>query len=486
MGRRGRERGGVDGRQASRDAAPTSRRAARQAARAGRGGVATTLLSILLTLVLAVAAGAGGAALATHWFPLASADAAQPHSAQLLSAATQPQQALSAPVRTCSIRPETEAPAALDFHGLIVDAQTGEVLFEENPEGTHPTASVMKLVTSTSALVTLGPDYRIPTRVYPGNVPGSVVIVGGGDVTLKSSATSYYEGATASLAELAAAVEAAGGATSVGYDTSVFGGDPWHPTWEQKERTDGYISPITALMTDAGRTDPNNMYSPRTTSPAQDAAADFASAVGAPLDDAVFVEPGSEPIAEVWSQPVSELVEYVLVDSDNVVAEALARLVAIERGTGNTFEAVDAAADASLEELGLDASTFVGADGSGMSRDNRASASLIVSLVEAIHTDTDGLGFLIDFLPENSLTGTLKDRLGTVPAGAIKAKTGWIDQVFALAGTMTAEDGTELIFAIFVPVENPDGSQITGLGNRNALDAIAAATWSCGATLSNY
>lgn len=431
-------------------------------------------------------AGLGGAVAASVWRTEAAIEPGIPREAHALALPALPEDELNAPVRTCSIRGVTGASAALDFHGLVVDAQTGEVLFEEQPDGTHPTASVMKLVTTISALVTLGPDYRIPTRVYPGTVPGSVVIVGGGDVTLMSSSSSYYTGATASLEGLAAAVNAADGATAVGYDTSLFGGKPWHATWEDKERRDGYISPITALMTDASRTSPNDIYSPRTNTPAEDAAADFASAVGAPLDESIQIRPGSEPIAEVWSQPVSELVEYVLVDSDNVVAEALARLVAIERGTGNTFAAVDAAAEQSLAELGLDVATFEGADGSGMSRDNRASSTLIVDLLELIDTDQHGLGFLLDFLPENQLTGTLRLRLDTVPAGMITAKTGWIDQVYALAGVMEAEDGRELIFAIFVPVADPDGAQHVSVGNRGALDDIATAIWSCGGSLSNY
>ncbi|KAB1644816.1 D-alanyl-D-alanine carboxypeptidase/D-alanyl-D-alanine-endopeptidase [Gulosibacter chungangensis] len=453
--------------------------------RSRAAGIGRFLLGSVLTLALAAGAGLGGAAAATHWRTEAAVEHTEAPSAQLLEAATQPTAELSSPVRTCSIRDVTGSSAALDFHGLIIDADTNEVLFEERPEGTHPTASVMKLVTSVSALTTLGPDYRIPTRVYPGTEPGSVVIVGGGDVTLKSGTTSYYTGATASLQELTDAVNAAGGATAVGFDTSLYGGDAWHETWDDKERRDGYISPITALMTDAGRTSANSIYSPRTNTPAEDAAADFAGALGATVDTSIQIKPGSEPIAEVWSQPVSELVEYVLVDSDNVVAETLARLVAIERGTGDTFAAVDAGAEQSLAELGIDAAGFEGADGSGMSRDNRASASLIVEILQLINGNQDDLGFLLDFLPENALTGTLKDRLAAVPAGAITAKTGWIDQVYALAGVMEAADGEQLIFAIFVPVANPDGSQTVGIANRNALDAIAAATWDCGGSLSN-
>lgn len=450
-----------------------------------QGGMLRRLIGAAVIAVLGIGSAAGGALAAQELRVEPPAEDLAPRPAQLLEAAAQPEAALAAAPRTCSVDGETADPAALDFHGLVLDNETGEVLFQRDPTGTHPTASVMKLITTTSALVTLGPDTRIPTRVYPGDQPGSVVIVGGGDPTLKSSTTSYYSGATASVLDLAAAVQGAGGATAVGYDSSVFGGEAWHPSWNDSDRRDGYVTPITGLMTDAGRENPAQIYSERSRTPDQDAAAAFADALGASVDPGIGIEPGSEPIAEVWSQPVSELVDYVLLDSDNVVAEALARLVAIERGTGNTFDAISEAADASLAELGVEAPGFHGADGSGLSRDNRASSLTIIEVLQRMQEDPELAG-LMDLLPRNRIDGTLKDRLPGVTEGAITAKTGWIDQVYSLAGTMEAEDGTELLFAIFTPVADSDGSAKAGVANRNQLDAIATAVWHCGGRLSNY
>ena len=62
-----------------------------------------------------------------------------------------------------------------------------------------------------SALAVLGPDTRIATTVVAGDAPGSVVLVGGGDLTLSrlpSGQESVYAGA-AHLDHLAAQVEAA-------------------------------------------------------------------------------------------------------------------------------------------------------------------------------------------------------------------------------------------------------------------------------------
>jgi D-alanyl-D-alanine carboxypeptidase/D-alanyl-D-alanine-endopeptidase (penicillin-binding protein 4) len=392
----------------------------------------------------------------------------------------------AAPPRTCSIDDFVTADDALDFHGIVQRADTGEVLFERQPEAATPTASVMKLVTAVTALTALGPDTRLPTRVYPGDVAGSVVIVGGGDVTLKSGEQSYYTDATASVSQLADAVEAAGGASRVGVDDSLFTGDTWQPSWNDADRLDGSTAAVSALMVDAGRSNATAEYSTRTLTPTQDAADAFADALGATVDDTVGIEPGSEPIAEVWSPTIRELVDTMLLDSDNVIAESLARLVAIEQGTGSDFAAIDEAQRDVLDGLGVSTAGFVGADGSGLSRDNRASAETIVDLLDLIAADTDGLGTLRESLPENMVSGTLETRIPTVPDGAIEAKTGFTDQVYGLAGFVTLPDGSELTFAMFVTVDDPEAdTQVTSRANRDALDATAAAVYECGLDLGN-
>ncbi|WP_125106842.1 D-alanyl-D-alanine carboxypeptidase/D-alanyl-D-alanine-endopeptidase [Gulosibacter massiliensis] len=388
--------------------------------------------------------------------------------------------------RTCSIADDVTSSAALDFHGIVERADTGEVLFARQEDEATPTASVMKLVTAVTAVSTLGADTRLPTTVYPGTEAGSVVLVGGGDPTLKSQTTSYYAQATASVAELADAVTAAGGATTVSYDDSLFTGDTWQPSWNDADRVDGSTSAISALMIDAGRADPTTEYSPRTLTPSEDAADAFAAALGADVDDTIGIEPDSEPIAEVWSPTVEQLVETMLLDSDNVIAEVLARLVAIELGAGSDFDAVDAGQQLALDALDVSTAGFVGADGSGLSRDNRGSAATIVGLLELIDAGDDGLGILRDYLPENMQSGTLEQRINGVPDGAVQAKTGYTDQVYALAGFMVLPEGVQLTFALFVAVPNPEtDATTTTITNRNALDAAATAIYNCGIELTN-
>ncbi len=75
----------------------------------------------------------------------------------------------------------------------VIDAKTGQDLFSENSEKLMIPASVLKIVTSATALEILGADYRFKTRIgYKGSIShneltGDLVIISGGDPTLGSS-----------------------------------------------------------------------------------------------------------------------------------------------------------------------------------------------------------------------------------------------------------------------------------------------------------
>ena len=458
--------------------------------------LATRLVGFALAGALALgggfAAGAAGFAAAAPAF----AGTSEVLPAKSLGAVREapPEPAAAEPMRTCSIEDVASAAGALDFHGVVVDSQSGEAIYERKAADAVPTASVMKLLTTTAAMQVLGPDFRIPTRVYAGSEPGSVVIVGGGDVTLASTDTgagSYYSGATATLADLAVQTRTAWASdpslsgtplTQVLVDKSAFSGPEWQPTWSQADRTDGYISPISALMVDGGRQNPASLVSPRTDDPSGAAAGAFATRLGATTAGASGTVPeGATLLAEVWSQPVSELVHYALIDSDNNVAEMLSRLVAIEQGVGTDFAAIQASTSQALSTLGLDTDGLVLADGSGLSADNRVPPELVAELLQTISQPDIAASQMLDDLPASGQTGTLQTRLTSlgVPPGAITAKTGWINEVYGLAGYMTAADGSRLTFAFFVV------GAVTP-ANRDALDTIAARAYSCGASLANW
>ncbi|MEY4993782.1 MAG: hypothetical protein RIS82_904, partial [Actinomycetota bacterium] len=113
-------------------------------------------------------------------------------------------------VRACSVAELAQDPRLATLSATVLNADTNEVLFDRNGTTPAATASVMKVVTASAALLTLGPNYRIDTRVYADPAePGTIILVGGGDVTLSRTAAgqqSVYRDAP-KLSTLAVAVK---------------------------------------------------------------------------------------------------------------------------------------------------------------------------------------------------------------------------------------------------------------------------------------
>jgi D-alanyl-D-alanine carboxypeptidase/D-alanyl-D-alanine-endopeptidase (penicillin-binding protein 4) len=135
----------------------------------------------------------------------------------------------------------TSATTRAAFWGIqIVDAGSGQTLYELNPERFFVPASNTKLFTTALALARLGPDFTFRTRVLAesapdaqGRIRGSLVLAGGGDPNLSGRAIPYRMGSPAgnplaALDDLADQV-AARGVKRV--DGDIVGDDTWY-VWE--------------------------------------------------------------------------------------------------------------------------------------------------------------------------------------------------------------------------------------------------------------
>jgi D-alanyl-D-alanine carboxypeptidase/D-alanyl-D-alanine-endopeptidase (penicillin-binding protein 4) len=396
-------------------------------------------------------------------------------------------------LKTCSVAQAAADKRLGTLEAQVLDAKTGQVLFDRNGGTPAPTASVMKTITAAATLAALGPDATLSTTVVKGSQPGQVVLVGGGDPTLSIHGGAYYQGAP-TMDDLAGQVKQAWAAdpadaaqpiTSVVVDASLFGGPTWQSSWPTTERTgEGSTAPITALIADGAKQNPKALESPRSDNPVDDAGAAFAQVLGVQYGGQAAAPQGAAALGTVHSQPVSALLNQALLDSDNTVMETLARLTAIKEGTGNTFGAIQAGDVAALKTYGLDASSLTIIDGSGLSADNRVPPSFLTGFMIKVLNREQGLGLIYDSLPVAGQTGTLSASYGrftgasSIAAGHVHAKTGWITNGYTLAGIVDAKDGTRLSFAIFA------------LGNVNdsakaAIDALTAAIYTCGGNLSN-
>ncbi|SOD70576.1 D-alanyl-D-alanine carboxypeptidase/D-alanyl-D-alanine-endopeptidase (penicillin-binding protein 4) [Jatrophihabitans sp. GAS493] len=369
----------------------------------------------------------------------------------------------------------------------VRDAGTGAVLLSKGAATSTSPASTAKLATTTALLSVKDPNARIITRVVAGPRPGSVVLVGAGDPTLsgaKGGAASAYPDA-ARISDLAAQLKAQIdlNVTSIIDDTSLFSGPAVSPDWDASDVPTSYGAPITALMVDGGRDTPTSVI--RSADPAAAAGKALASALGLPASAVTSgVAPaGARTLATVQSPPLSELVEQALIDSDNVIAEQLARQVALATDKPASFAGAAVAVARVLGQLGVN---ITGAlrDGSGLARSDRLSPAQLTAILQVTTSPDPARAALHDVLaglPVAGWDGTLADRYLTSSqsgAGVVRAKTGTLTSVSALAGVVHDASGRQLIFALMADQVGPTAADTVSA--EAALDAVAAALAGCG------
>ncbi|WP_448854920.1 D-alanyl-D-alanine carboxypeptidase/D-alanyl-D-alanine endopeptidase [Corynebacterium frankenforstense] len=327
------------------------------------------------------------------------------------------------------------------FGAIVTDAANGETVWSVNPDTALRPASSTKVLTAAAAVAELGAEDRITTAVYRGENPGRIVLKATGDVWLNSD----------SLDELAAAVRASGTPVEeVAVDVSAWSGERILSGWNPVDVDAGFVAPLDPVMINGARIDATEGDVPRSHTPA----ADVAAALAARLDAEPAAEPtagevpqGAEKIAEVDSPTLTERIDAMMLDSDNVMAEAIGREVALARGeTGDAAGATKATLDV-LTERGFDTTGTEIHDNSGLSVDNRITPRLLDQVLHYAATDSE-LRPLLTALPVGGASGTLAERYGDLPGrGWVRAKTGTLDRTSALAGVVTSENGHQFTFA---------------------------------------
>lgn len=413
-----------------------------------------------------------------------------------------------APLTDAALRPDRAAVTAQlqplltpdgdgSFTGLVQDAITGDVLFDQGASAARVPASNLKLLTAVAALRTLGPDHRFSTTVVAGSNPNQVVLVGGGDVLLAAgdSAADQVRGRTglATLAAQTATALAAAGAAgeiTVALDDSLFSGPALNPAWDLGDVAAGEVAPLAPIALNAARFAPTDTSGARPSDPAITAAEQFASQLrvaGAAAGLTVAADVGRSPapadaatLARAESATVAQQVDVMLQDSDNYLAEALGRLAAVASGRPGSNDGATDVVRAEVAAAGVDTSGLALEDVCGLAMGNRVSALDLVSVVRTIATGADDrLRAALAGFPVAGLTGTLdvryQDPASQQGAGLVRAKTGTLNTVIALSGYVVDADGRLLLFS-FIGNDLAPGAA----GNKAAVDRAAAALAGCG------
>jgi D-alanyl-D-alanine carboxypeptidase/D-alanyl-D-alanine-endopeptidase (penicillin-binding protein 4) len=383
---------------------------------------------------------------------------------------------------------------------VVADA-AGNIVYSRGGSQMTAPASTEKLATAVAALDVLGPGAQFRTRVVSG--PGHrIVLVGGGDPTLAAGpapSSDYPQPAT--LKDLAAQTATSLKAqhrrqVQLGYDVSLYTGPGMAPGWPESYVTSGDVTQITALEVDQGRLTPGGApedaddpvnFQPRSADPVSMAVTSFESFLAS---DGIQVEgtpsPATAParataLGSVSSPPLSAMVEWMMQESNNVIAENLARHVAIAMADPASFAGAATAETAALRRLGAGSGVQL-VDGSGLSPDDRIAPDTLVRLLTtAASPQHPALRPAITGMPVAGFSGTLSTgqsvfgAIGGPARGVVRAKTGNLTTVAALAGFAYDSDGRLLEF-VFNAAHIPTAASLQTAANtiNNAAETLAA------------
>lgn len=365
------------------------------------------------------------------------------------------------------------------FSMVVVDPVTEQTLFSDTPGKARIPASVTKVMTAAAVLSALGPQYRVVTSTKKSG--SSLYLVGGGDPLMPRAKgmNSLKELAQRTARELKSQGVRQ---VSVLFDASLFSGPKLGPGWKSSYPAVGVAAPVSALTVGGARTSPGAIT--RVKNPARQTAWLFAKRLRNQGITVTAIAKGqtptsATPVASVQSASMGEVVERMLRDSDNDAAEILAHLVGVKVNGEGSFASGARATIATLKRSGINVDRLSLSDGSGLSSQNKVTGETVSQiLTDMVRGDEPAWASIAAGLPVAGKTGTLKDRFNSrgtkAGAGVVRAKTGSLTGVSALAGTVLDRSGRLLVFTMMANGVNSIYSA------RDSIDRIATKIAKCG------
>ena len=323
--------------------------------------------------------------------------------AALISTSCAPAHALTIPTSFIAL---SKSPTLRNPGIVVIDPISGQVIYQRGANILRAPASVLKLISTTTALKTFGPDKRFTTTISETSDPATFILTGEADPWLTASAyeaKKYHRAYLPTLINKVLELHPDLKAITLDY-TNVYSTDLALLQKFFKGRVE-----ITTVRVGSS-----------------------AAATAAP----------EKIIESVTSPSLKEIIAFTLLYSDNALANRLAFQAAKQMGFAADSTGLQAAFTKTLNDLGVPSAGLVVHDGNGLSHATRVSALTIASLLVEIKRNPD----LVDIykgLPLAGATGTLKNRFikdAPKAVGLVRAKTGWIDNTVSLAGFVNVGD----------------------------------------------
>jgi D-alanyl-D-alanine carboxypeptidase/D-alanyl-D-alanine-endopeptidase (penicillin-binding protein 4) len=393
---------------------------------------------------------------------------------------------------------------------LVVDPARGDTLYSRNAGKLFMPASNQKLLTGSTALAQLGPDYRWRTifrargrGVADGALLGDLLVEGRGDPSISDH---MVKDAMIPLRAIADSLAARGIRRITGRiipwgdafpDSSLGGGgawddlnEPYSAGIEELYFNEGFTRVTVRAV--AGGEAPTAVTAPvagmpgaivirgtilqgdsseiEITWPDQHDA--YVAALTAALAErGIAVEMGPtdrsmrvDSLFTTSSPTLREVMPILQKPSQNQVAEIFLKTLGLEKTGVGSADSGRRVVERQLVAWGADTAGFAVRDGSGLSRHDYVTPETIIHVLDAMRKSPDFRVFY-DALPIAGVDGTIRSRMrNTAAQGNVHAKTGFVDKARSLSGYVTTADGRLLLFSMLannwtVPVRDVERVQ---------------------------
>ena len=325
---------------------------------------------------------------------------------------------------------------------VLLDPVTGDIIFENSANTLRKPASLLKLLSATSLLNYLKPEHRFTTEILTGVEPNTLMIAG-------------------SL-------------------------DPWMTQYNSMAAKMGRVSLPKIVKTALKKLDANNG------GPIKTLNIEYASMYTVDLD---FIKAqfkarnikvslmkvtnaeahlyAKDSIAKYESPPLQNIIDWMLLWSDNTLGDRMAMHASMKAGFGYTESGIEKVFVKTLDSLGIDSKGLNAVDGSGLSKQNRVSANMLAQLLLETYKN-EKYRTIYGGLPIGGVSGTMRNRFIKSAPGAIglvRAKTGTLNGTVSMAGYVQGGDHDYVFVAIADRI--PKGTTAAKAA-RNALDKALA------------
>lgn len=354
--------------------------------------------------------------------------------------------------------------ASIGIH--VMSTETGEILYSKNPLRLHHPASTTKLFTAATALVKLGTEFQFETTLYidrnaESRVTKNIYLKGNGDPLLgiddiEKLAVGFVKSGIKFIEEDIIVDES--------YFDTVREGPGW--MWDDK--------PFQLSALSIRSIEPENYMGSRaiaTGNILKTKLIEKGISIGGKVISGEVPE-NTIIVSQHLSPHLGEIIKLMNKPSDNWIAEFLFKTIGAEvKGVPGTWRKGREAITEFLYEMISDPSQHRFVDGSGLSRYNLVNSELLSQLLIYMHNQFEIMPEFLSSLPIAGVDGTLRNRMqGMYAEKTLRAKTGTLSGVSALAGYTRTVEGEVLAFGILI--SHYIGSSATARGIQDQIGNI--------------